>query len=137
MVLFISNDRASTQFFDPPRKVVVWKLAFNPHARVAHNYNIVEDLAQAHSAMSALVVLQICPTQWKALLKAISGIDPTYTNLIILDLEDHIPRLPPQLAFQIQVIVSDKKFVEPLLMRVPRHVLCLLLLESHWLSPFE
>jgi hypothetical protein len=30
-------------------------------------------------------------------------------NLIIFDLEDHIPRLPPQLAFQIQVIVSDKK----------------------------
>jgi hypothetical protein len=29
-------------------------------------------------------------------------------NLIIFDLEDHIPRLPPPLAFQIQVIVSDK-----------------------------
>jgi hypothetical protein len=41
-------------------------------------------------------------------LKAIGGIDPTDTNLIIFDLEDHIPRLPPQLAFQIQVIVSDK-----------------------------
>jgi hypothetical protein len=36
------------------------------------------------------------------------GIDPTNTNLVIFDLEDHIPRLPPQLAFQIQVIVSDK-----------------------------
>jgi hypothetical protein len=41
-------------------------------------------------------------------LKAIGGIDPTDTNLIIFDLEDHIPRLPPQLAFQIQVVVSDK-----------------------------
>jgi hypothetical protein len=58
--------------------------------------------------MSALEVLQSCPTQRKALLKAIGGIDPTDTNLIIFDLEDHIPRLPPQLAFQIQVIVSDK-----------------------------
>ena len=29
-------------------------------------------------------------------------------NLIIFDLEYHIPRLPPQLTFQIQVIVSDK-----------------------------
>jgi hypothetical protein len=28
--------------------------------------------------------------------------------LIIFDLEDHIPRLPPQLAFQIQVVVTDK-----------------------------
>jgi hypothetical protein len=41
-------------------------------------------------------------------LKAIGGINPTDTNLIIFYLEDHIPRLPPQLAFRIQVIVSDK-----------------------------
>jgi hypothetical protein len=41
-------------------------------------------------------------------LKSIGGIDPTYTNLIVFDLDDHIPRLPPQLAFQIQVVVSDK-----------------------------
>jgi hypothetical protein len=59
--------------------------------------------------MSALEVLQTFPIQHKALLKAIGGIDPTDTNLIIFYLEDHIPRLPPQLAFQIQVIVSDKK----------------------------
>jgi hypothetical protein len=83
-------------------------LAFNPHAHVAQNYSIVEDLAQAHSAMSALEVLQTCPAQWKALLKDIDGIDSTNMNLIIFDLEDHIPRLPPQLVFQIQVIVSDK-----------------------------
>jgi hypothetical protein len=92
----------------PPPKGVVQKSAFNPHARAAQNYSIVEDLAQAPSAMSALEVLQSCPIQRKALLKAIGGIDPTDTNLIIFDLEDHIPRLPPQLAFQIQVIVSDK-----------------------------
>jgi hypothetical protein len=42
-------------------------------------------------------------------LKAIGGIDPTDTNLIAFDLDDHIPRLPPQLAFQIQVVVSGKK----------------------------
>jgi hypothetical protein len=58
--------------------------------------------------MSALEVLQSCPTKQKALLKAIGGIDPTNTNLIVFDLDDHIPRLPPQLAFQIQVVVSDK-----------------------------
>jgi hypothetical protein len=84
-------------------------LAFNPHACVAQNYKIVEDLAQAPSTMSALKVFQSFPTQQKALLKAIDGIDSMDTNLIIFDLEDHIPRLPPQLAFQIQVIVSDKK----------------------------
>jgi hypothetical protein len=59
--------------------------------------------------MSALEVLQSFPTQQKALLKSIGGIEPTNTNLIIFDLEDHIPRLPPQLAFQIQVIFFDKK----------------------------
>jgi hypothetical protein len=91
-----------------PPKGVVKNLAFNPHARAAQNYNIVEDLAQAPSAMSSLEVLQSCVAQGRALLKAIGGIDPTDTNLIVFDLEDHIPRLPPQLAFQIQVVVADK-----------------------------
>jgi hypothetical protein len=95
-------------FLRPPPKGIVWKSDFNPHACATQNYNIVEDLTQAPSAMSALEVLQSCPTQWKALLKDIGGIEPTDTNLIIFYLEDHIPRLTPQLAFQIQVIVSDK-----------------------------
>jgi hypothetical protein len=63
---------------------------------------------QAPSVMSALEVLQCCPTQWKALLKAIGGIYPTDMNLILFDLEDHIPRLPPQLAFQIQVVIQNR-----------------------------
>jgi hypothetical protein len=83
----------------PPPKGVVRKLAFNPHAHATQNYNIVEDLAQAPSAMSSIEVLQSCPTQRKALLKAIGGIDPMDMNLIIFYFEDHIPRLPPQLAF--------------------------------------
>jgi hypothetical protein len=58
--------------------------------------------------MSALEVLQSCPAQRRALLKSIGGIDPTDTNMIVFNLDDHIPRLPPQLAFQIQVVVSDK-----------------------------
>ena len=85
----------------PLPKGVVWKSSFNPHACAAQNYNIVEYLAQAPSVMSVLKVLQSCPTQWKALLKPISRIEPIDINLIIFDLEDHIPRLPPQLAFQI------------------------------------
>jgi hypothetical protein len=80
----------------------------NPHALAAQNYSIVEDLAHEPSAMSTLEVLQSCPTQWKALLNSIGGIDPTDTNLIIFDLEDHIPRLPHQLSFQIQVIMENK-----------------------------
>jgi hypothetical protein len=91
-----------------PTKGIVRKSSFNPHARVAQNYSIVEDLAQEPSTMSALEVLQSFPTQQKALLKVVGGIDPTHTNSIIFDLEDHIPRLPHQLAFQIQVIVENK-----------------------------
>jgi hypothetical protein len=81
---------------------------FNPHARAAQNYSIVEDLVQAPSAMLALKFLQSFPTQRKVLLKAIGGIDPTDTNLLIFDLEDHILRIPPQLEFQIQVVVKNK-----------------------------
>jgi hypothetical protein len=91
-----------------PPKGVIKKSAFNPHARAAQNYSIVEDLAQAPSVMSALEVLQSCPAQRRALLKAIGGIDPTDSNLIVFNLDDHIPRLPPQLSFQIQVVVTDK-----------------------------
>ena len=83
----------------PPPKGIVQKSVFNPHARASQNYSNVEDLMEEPSAMLSLEVLQIFLTQQKALLKAIGGIDPTDTNLIIFDLEDHIPRLPPQLAF--------------------------------------
>jgi hypothetical protein len=41
----------------PPPKGVVRKSYFNPHACVAQNYSIVEDLAQAPSTMSSLEVL--------------------------------------------------------------------------------
>jgi hypothetical protein len=62
--------------------------------------------------MSSLEVLQSCPMQRKALLKAIGGINSADMNLIIFDLEDHIPRLPPQLVFHIQVIVSNKNIFQ-------------------------
>jgi hypothetical protein len=97
----------------PPPKGVVRKSAFNPRARAAQNYSIVKDIDQALFVMSALQFLQICPIQWKTLLKSIGGIDPTDTDLIIFDLEDHIPRLPPQLTFQIQVIVSGDLSLDP------------------------
>jgi hypothetical protein len=34
----------------------------NPQARAAHNYSLVDDLAQSSAAMSILEVLQTCPT---------------------------------------------------------------------------
>jgi hypothetical protein len=98
-VLFISNNRVSIQSFTLPQRVLFKSSPSILMHMLAQNYSIVEDLAQAPSAMSSLEVLQSCPTQRKALLKDIGGIDPTDTNLIIFDLEDHIPRLPPQLVF--------------------------------------
>ena len=40
-----------------PPKGKIWKSTFNLSARVAQNYNIVEDLAQEPCAMSTLEVL--------------------------------------------------------------------------------
>jgi hypothetical protein len=47
----------------PPPKGVFRKFSFNPHACVAQNYSIVEELEQAPSVMLTLEVLQIFPTQ--------------------------------------------------------------------------
>jgi hypothetical protein len=35
----------------------------NPHAREAHNYSLVDDLAQSHTTMYVLEVLQTCSSQ--------------------------------------------------------------------------
>ena len=84
------------------------KSSYNPNARAAQHYNIVEDLAKAPSTMSTLKVLQSCPSRQKALLSAIEGIDPYDSNLICFDLEDHVLHLPHQIVFLIQVIINEK-----------------------------
>lgn len=91
-----------------PPKGVLWKYSYNPNARAAEHYNIVEDLAQAPSAMSALEVLQSCHSQRKSLLSAIGGIDLADSDLITFDLEGHMPRLLHQISFLIQVIINTK-----------------------------
>ena len=70
----------------PPSKGVLRRSSYNPNARVAQHYSIVEDLAQAPSAMSALEVLQSFPSQWKALFSTIGGIDPADSSLLTFDL---------------------------------------------------
>ena len=42
----------------PPSKGVLRKSSYNPNPRATHHYNIVEDLAEASSAIFALEVLQ-------------------------------------------------------------------------------
>ncbi len=55
----------------------------NTSARATQHYNIVEDLVQVSSDMSVLEVLQTCPSQRKALLSTIEGIEPTDSMLAI------------------------------------------------------
>jgi hypothetical protein len=76
---------------------------YNPQARVAHNYSLVDDLAQSPTAMLVLEVLQTCPTQWKSLLSTLGEVDPTDTRLITFDLDSGEPHLPALIAFQIPV----------------------------------
>ena len=52
-----------------PPKGALRHTMHNTSTCAAQNYNIVEDLAQASSAMSALEVLQMCPAQRKAFLQ--------------------------------------------------------------------
>jgi len=92
----------------PPAKGILRKSAFNPHARAAQNYNIVEDLTISPSAMLALEVLQSCPAQHKLLLSAIEAVDVQDSNLIIFDLENSTPCFPHQMAFQISVLVKNR-----------------------------
>ena len=102
----------------PPPKGVLWKSSYNPNARAAQKYRIIEDLAQAMPAMSTLEVLQSCPSQRKSLLSAIGGIDSAKSDLITFYLDSHIPRLPHQITFLIQVIINSKTvFIAPSLMK--------------------
>jgi hypothetical protein len=75
----------------------------NPQARAAHNYSLVDDLAQSPVTMSVLEVLQTCPTQRKSLLSALGSVDPTDTRLITFDLDSCEPHLPAAVAIQIPI----------------------------------
>jgi hypothetical protein len=79
----------------------------NPQARAAHNYSLVDDLAQSPTAMSVLEVLQTCPTQWKSLLSALGAVDPADTRLITFDLDSSEPRLPAAVAIQVPVKIRN------------------------------
>jgi hypothetical protein len=79
----------------------------NPQARAAHNYSLVDDLAQSPAAMSVLEVLQTCPTQRKSLLSSLGAVDPADTRLITFDLDSCEPRLPAAVAIQIPVKIRN------------------------------
>ena len=62
-------------------------MAHNPHAKVAHHYSVVDDLAESPAAMSMLEVLQTCPSQKKALLTTLGAIDPSNSHLMTFDID--------------------------------------------------
>ena len=54
----------------------------NPNAQAAQNYSVVEDLGYNPCAMSALELLQICPSQRKALLSTL-GVNDDNSSFVI------------------------------------------------------
>jgi hypothetical protein len=79
----------------------------NPQARAAHNFSLVDDLAQSLAAMSVLEVLHTCPTQRKSLLSALGEVDPADTRLITFDLDSGEPHPPALITFQIPVKIRN------------------------------
>ena len=78
-------------------KGVFKKTLHNPNARVASNYSVVEYLAQILCAMSALEVLQCCPTQRDAFLAALGSMDSS-SLMAKFHLSDVKIRLPYHVA---------------------------------------
>jgi len=70
------------------------------HPGPQQNYNIVEDLSQALSAMSSLEVLKTCLAQRKALLDAIGVFQKYPSGFINFDTKNHKSRLPYHVMFQ-------------------------------------
>jgi hypothetical protein len=87
-------------------KGVLKRSTHNPNARATQNYSIVEDLGQTPCVMSALEVLQMCPSQRNALLSALGDLEPNGSKFIKFDVMDVKPRLPYHVAFQIHVEYS-------------------------------
>ena len=58
--------------------------------------------------MSTLEVLQHCPSQKKALLSTIGGIDPADSNLVVFNHAGYVPQLPSELTFLIQLHVLNR-----------------------------
>lgn len=65
----------------------------------AHDYNIIKDLTQETSTMSAIEVLYNFRTEKRSLIVTIRGIDLPYSNLDIFNHDNHTPKFPPQLEF--------------------------------------
>jgi hypothetical protein len=88
-------------------KGVLKRSTHNPNARASQNYSIVEDLGQTPYAMSALEVLQKCPSRRNSLLSALGSLQPSGSKVIKFDVKDVKPLLPYRVGFQIHVEYSN------------------------------
>jgi hypothetical protein len=59
--------------------------------------------------MSALDILQDCPSQCRILLAAIGAVDPELSNHIMFNLENYVSQLSHQISFQVDVVVHNQK----------------------------
>jgi hypothetical protein len=75
------------------------KASHNPNTRATQNYSVVEDLSKTSCAMSALEVLQSCPSQKKALLISLGSTETCNPSIIMLDTTNLKPCLPYHVAF--------------------------------------
>jgi hypothetical protein len=91
-----------------PPKGTIRKSIFNPSARAAKKYNIIEYLVQALCAMSTLEVLQSCPSQRRTPLSTIEVVDLEAPNMIMFNMDYFKLRLSHHLTFKIQSMVGVK-----------------------------
>jgi hypothetical protein len=107
------------------------KASHNPNARAAQNYSVVENLSQTPCAMSALEVLQSCPSQRKALLATLGSTETCNPGTIILYTTNLKPRLPYHVAFQIVVAHPTKTLTRNIFRTVVDEgaSICVMLLE--------
>ena len=84
-------------------KGVLKRLGHNPNDRATQNYSVVEDLGHTPCAMSALEVLQNCPSQRKAFLSALGVNDDNSFFVIKFETAGLQPRFPYYVSLLIHV----------------------------------
>ena len=75
----------------------------NPNAQATQNYSVVKDLGHTPCVMFALVVLQSCPSQRKALLSSLGVNDDDSSSVIKFETVGIQPRFPYYVSLLIHV----------------------------------
>lgn len=131
VTLYIQRINPLIQYFTP-YKGVLQRFTHNPNAYVAHNYRIIEDLAQALCDMSSLEVLQSYPMQYKALLTTICEVVPQTLILLHLTLIELVLGFPTRfLSISKYLRVTQTSF-GVFLTKEPLLILCQCLVGESW-----